>query len=183
MIVPGVPAYSQMIYPAGGKVWCSPTCMTMIGDYWRKPSGPCGDRIRANVAGVYDHVYRGCGNWAFNTACAASGGLEAFPVRFSSLSQLEPWIAAGVPVALSVSWNNEQNRVLTGAPVSKSSGHLTLLAGFDAAGNPVMNEPASPDDASVRRTYLRAELESRWISASGGMAYLVYPHGRDVPGF
>ncbi len=185
MDVPEVPAYSQMVYPDGGKVWCSPTCLTMIEDYWRKPAGPCEDRIRRNVAGVYDNVYRGYGNWAFNTAFASSNadGMDAFPVRFSSLSQLEPWIAAGVPVAMSVSWNNDDGRALTGAPIPKSSGHLTLLVGFDAAGNPVMHEPASPDAASVRRTYLRSELEARWISASGGMAYIVYPHGREVPGF
>ncbi len=182
-VVPGVPAYSQMVYPDGGSVWCSPTCITMMEDYWRKPSGSCEARIRKNVAAVYDQVYRGCGNWVFNTAGVASAGLDAFAVRFSSLAQLEPWIAAGIPVALSISWNNGQNRILTGAPLQKSSGHLTLLVGFDATGNLLMHEPASADNEGVARRYLRAELEALWISASGGMAYLLYPHGHDVPAF
>ena len=179
--LPGVPRCSQMVYPDGGKVWCSPTCVAMIFSYWRKDLGPCEPGIRKAVAGTYDSVYEGNGNWAFNAAYAASEGFDACVARFSSLAQLEPWLAAGVPVALSVSWNNEAGRLLSGAPVSKSSGHLTLLVGFDEAGDPIMHEPASPDNGSVRRTYRRAELQERWLAASGGACYLIHPQGQKVP--
>lgn len=177
----GVPRCSQMVYPDGGKVWCSPTCVAMILSYWRKAPGPCEPGIRKAVAGTYDSVYAGNGNWAFNTAYAAAEGFDACVARFPSLASLEPWLAAGVPVALSVSWNNEAGRSLSGAPVSSSSGHLTLLVGFDEDGDPIMHEPASPDNEYVRRVYRRAELEERWLAASGGACYLIYPRGHSVP--
>ncbi|MFH2116265.1 MAG: M15 family metallopeptidase [Spirochaetota bacterium] len=177
----GVPRCSQMVYPDGGKLWCSPTCVAMILSYWRKASGACEAGIRKTVAGTHDCVYGGNGNWAFNTAYAVAEGFEACVARFSSLAQLEPWLAAGVPVALSISWNNDEGRVLSGAPLSSSSGHLTLLVGFNAAGNPIMHEPASPDNGSVRRIYRRAELRERWLTASGGACYLIHPRGHSVP--
>jgi len=179
LILDAVPRCSQMVYPNGGDVWCSPTSVSMVLGYWRNDAGPCETRVRAAVAGVYDRVYEGHGNWSFNVAYAGSQpGLEAYVVRFASLAALEPWIAAGVPVVLSVSWNNEEGRPLSGAPVPKSSGHLTTLVGFDESGDAVMNEPASPSNETVRRTYARAELEARWLSASGGTAYLIFPSGR-----
>jgi len=179
----GVPRCSQMIYPDGGKIWCSPTCVAMILSYWRGGTEPCEEAIRSAVRGVYDGVFDGHGNWSFNAAYAASQGFDACVARFPSLGALEPWLKAGVPVALSVSWNNDEGRALSGAPLSKSSGHLTLLVGFDDAGNPIMHEPAAPSNEEVRRVYARGELEARWLSASGGACYLIYPRGHAVPAF
>ncbi|MBU0926947.1 MAG: C39 family peptidase [Spirochaetes bacterium] len=178
LVLGAVPRCSQMVYPNGGNVWCSPTSVSMVLGYWRGDQGPCESRVRAAVAGVYDHVYEGHGNWSFNAAYAGSiPGMEAYVARFSGLDRLEPWIAAGVPVVLSVSWNNDEGRLMTGAPVAKTDGHLTTLVGFDDDGNAVMNEPASPSNETVRRTYDREELEVRWLSASGGVAYVIFPSG------
>lgn len=178
-----VPRCSQMVYPNGGNVWCSPTSVSMVLGFWRNDDGPCETRVRAAVAGVYDHVYDGHGNWSFNVAYAGSFvGMEAYVARFTGLDRLEPWLAAGVPVVLSVSWNNDEGRLLSGAPVPKSSGHLTTLVGFDDDGNAVMNEPASPSNETVRRTYDRHELERCWLSASGGAAYLIFPATVDGAG-
>ncbi len=179
----GVPRCSQMVYPDGGKVWCSPTCVAMILSYWRGRTEPCEEAIRAAVSGVYDGVFEGYGNWSFNAAYAASQGYDACVARYPSLSALEPWLKAGVPVALSVSWNNDEGRALNGAPLAKSSGHLTLLVGFDGNGDPIMHEPAAPSDGEVRRVYARYELEARWLTASGGACYLIYPRGHAVPAF
>jgi len=182
-VLGGVPRCSQMVYPNGGNVWCSPTSVSMVLGFWRNDDGPCETRVKAAVAGVYDHVYDGHGNWSFNVAYAGSFvGMEAYVARFTGLDRLEPWLAAGVPVVLSVSWNNDEGRVLSGAPVPKSSGHLTTLVGFDEDGNAVMNEPASPSNETVRRTYDRSELERCWLSASGGAAYLIFPTGVDGAG-
>lgn len=63
-----VPACSQMVYPDGGRVWCSPTATAMVLGYWAGASEPCESRVRAAVEGVYDWRYRGHGNWPFNTA-------------------------------------------------------------------------------------------------------------------
>src|SRR5579884_3388925 len=57
-----VPACSQMVYPDGGRAWCSPTSTSMVLGYWQQDGGPCEPRVRAAVAGVYDAVYRGHGN-------------------------------------------------------------------------------------------------------------------------
>ena len=134
--------------------------------------------MRAAVEGVCDWVYDGHGNWPFNTAYAATQGLEAEVARFESLADAEPWIAAGIPVVISYYWHEGD---LTGAPIPTSDGHLAVLVGFDAAGNPIVNDPAAATDADVQRTYLRSELEHLWVKKSGGTAYLIYPTGHPVP--
>ncbi len=173
-----VPACSQMVYPDGGEVWCSPTALSMVVGYWEHDPGPCAPRVRAAVAGVYDWRYAGHGNWPFNTAYAATHNLSGTVARFTSLAQAERWVAAGVPVILSVAWKQGE---LTGAPIRSSNGHLVVLVGFDTAGNPIINDPAAPGNTTVRRTYQRAQLESLWLERSGGTVYLIYPPGWPVP--
>lgn len=169
-----VPECSQMVYPDGGEVWCSPTSTSMVLAYWGFMPGACEPRVRAAVAGVYDWIYDGHGNWPFNTAYAAAQGYEGYVARFTSLSQVEPWVAAGVPVIFSFAWNKGD---LTGAAIPSSNGHLAVIVGFDAQGNPIVNDPAASTDADVQRTYLRAELERQWLEASGGTVYLIFPAG------
>lgn len=175
-----IPECSQMVYPDGGEVWCSPTSVAMVLSYWagRTNSASCSVDVRAAVSGVYDRIYKGHGNWPFNAAYAAGSNMDTLVTRFTSMSQAEQWIAAGVPVIMSVSWGRNQ---LTGAPIPTSSGHLIVLVGFDASGNPIINDPAAPANESVQRTYKRAELEKLWLQGSGGTAYLIYPTGRAVP--
>ncbi len=173
-----VPLCSQMVYPDGGNVWCSPTSVSMVLGKWGFMTGPCEPRVRATVAGVYDWLYDGHGNWPFNTAYAASLGMEGYVERFTSLTALEPWIKAGVPVVMSIAWSKSE---LDGAPVSSSSGHLIVLVGFDASGNPIVNDPAAADDAGVRLTYNRQQLEAVWLANSGGTVYLIFPPGHQIP--
>jgi hypothetical protein len=173
-----VPECSQMVYPDGGEVWCSPTSVAMVLGYWAGRTGPCEPGVRSAVSGVYDRVYRGHGNWPFNAAYAATEGMEAYVTRFTGLAQAEEWIAAGVPVVMSYSWGRNQ---LAGAPLPTSNGHLAVLVGFDSRGNPVVNDPAAPSNEAVQRTYSRAELERLWLQGSGGTVYLIYPPGRSVP--
>ena len=173
-----VPGCSQMVYPDGGNVWCSPTSTSMVLAYWTKDSGPCEPRVRAAVAGTYDWLFDGNGNWPFNTAYAATFSMEGYVARFTTLAQAEEWIAAGVPVIMSIAWGKNE---LTGAAIPSSDGHLMVLVGFDASGNPVVNDPAAATDAQVQRTYIRAEFESLWLASSGGTVYLIYPAGWTVP--
>ncbi|HEX8824920.1 MAG TPA: peptidase C39 family protein [Archangium sp.] len=175
-----VPECSQMVYPDGGNVWCSPTSVAMVLRYWAGDTtvGACETHVRTALNGVYDWVFKGYGNWPFNTAYASTKGHQAHVTRFTSLAQLEPWIAAGVPAILSVAWSSGQ---LTGASIASTSGHLLVLVGFDAAGNPIINDPAASSDAAVQRTYLRSEFEPLWLRASAGTAYLIYPAGWQVP--
>jgi hypothetical protein len=57
-----------------------------------------------------------------------------------------------------------------------------VLVGFDANGNPIINDPAAASDVAVQRMYLRSEFEKLWLQNSGGTAYLIYPVGKAVPG-
>lgn len=178
-----VPTCSQMVYPDGGNVWCSPTSTSMVLGSWGYMPGLCEARVRDVVAGVFDTIYNGHGNWPFNTAYAAAQvidgkAMEGYVARFTGLDQLEPWIAAGVPVALSVAWKKGD---LTGGVISSTAGHLIVLVGFDSDGNAVVNDPAASSNDGVRATYLRGELESIWLTSSGGTAYLIYPEGQTVP--
>jgi hypothetical protein len=156
----------------------------MVLGYWGIDPGACEPRVRAAVAGVYDWIYDGHGNWPFNTAYAASRSSTVIPVmegyvrRFTSLSDLEPWVKAGVPVVMSIAWKKSE---LDGAPVSSSSGHLVTLVGFDSTGQPIVNDPAASANGDVQRTYLRAQLESVWLTNSGGTAYLIFPWGYAHP--
>ncbi|MGE5139378.1 MAG: peptidase C39 family protein [Rudaea sp.] len=173
-----VPECSQMVYPDGGNVWCSPTSTSMVLGFWGIDPGPCEPRVRAAVAGVYDWLYDGHGNWPFNTAYAASRGMVAQVARFTSLDDVEKWVKAGVPVVVSFAWKKSE---LTGAAVSSSNGHLSVIVGFDTQGNPIVNDPAAATDEDVQRTYLRSEFEPLWLTNSGGTVYLIYPPGTAVP--
>ena len=173
-----VPMCSQMVYSDGGEVWCSPTSTSMVLAYWLGDARPCEPRVREAVADSFDWIYDGHGNWPFNTAYAASKGLEGYVKRLGSLAETEAWMAAGVPVIVSYSWGKGD---LAGAPIARSAGHLAVLVGFDAAGNPIINDPAAASDGAVRRTYDRAEFETLWLAGSGGTVYLIYPAGWATP--
>ncbi len=167
-----VPECSQMVYPDGGNVWCSPTSTSMVVSYWEAYTDPCEPVVRAAVAGVYDWIYNGMGNWPFNTAYAATHGLQGSVRRFSSMDEIEAWVAQGVPVVISFAWGKGE---LTGAAVLSSSGHLSVVVGFDSQGNPIVNDPAAASDEEVQRTYLRSELEPLWLGSSGGTVYVIRP--------
>ncbi|HWR67266.1 MAG TPA: C39 family peptidase [Bellilinea sp.] len=167
-----VPECSQMVYPDGGNVWCSPTSVSMVLGYWGADPGPCEPRVRNAVAGVYDWIYDGHGNWVFNTAYAGSLGFTASVRRFASLNDVEPWVARDVPVVFSFAWGKND---LTGAAIDSSNGHLAVIVGLDDAGNPIVNDPAAALDEDVQRTYNRAELEAVWLTNSGGTVYIIEP--------
>lgn len=192
-----VPTFSQEThvgqYPQwdnGGEAWCSPTSSSMVLAYWRR--GPdatdlawvdpsySDPQVDFAARNTYDYVYEGCGNWPFNTAYTSRYGLEGFVTRLRSLAEAEPFIAAGVPVIMSVSFKSSE---LDGAGYS-TNGHLMVLVGFTADGDPVMNDPAShliADDKQVRVTYRREQFENVWVPHSGGTVYLNHPAAVRLP--
>jgi hypothetical protein len=189
-----VPAYSQMIhrgqnpeYGGGGEAWCSPTSLAMVlGYYGRLPTPSTYRWVKASYADrwvnqvarlTYDYRYRGAGNWPFNTAVGARAG-DAFVTRLTDLRMAEAFLRAGIPLAVSIRFGRGQ---LNGAPISASSGHLVVLAGLTATGDPVVMDPAAPSDATVQRTYDRAQFERAWLGGSGGMAYVVRDAAHPLP--
>jgi hypothetical protein len=169
-----VPRRSQRVHEPPSAGWCSPTATSMVLAYWGT-SVP----VPVAAAATYDDTYRGTGNWAFNTAWAGSLGFEAYVTRFASLRDVEAWIAAGVPVVISLAWGPGE---LTGAPIPSSDGHLLVIRGFDDAGDAIANDPAAPSDDEVRRVYHRDDLQRLWLASSGGVAYLIHPPGHAGPG-
>jgi hypothetical protein len=180
-----VPLRSQMAYPNGARI-CSPTSVAMLLAYWYARTGAASLSAFADRAAVsqlvapcvYDPVYDGYGNWGFNTAYAAAQGLDAYLVCFDNLAQLEPWIAAGVPVVISVAWKAGE---LANAPIVSSSGHLLIVAGFDESGRVIVADPRAECEEQVRCSYDAVQLENAWQHNSAGMVYLIHPHCWPIP--
>ncbi|MGW6458619.1 peptidase C39 family protein [Streptomyces sp. NPDC055078] len=196
-----VPRYSQEIhvgqypeYDNGGEAWCSPTSAQMIIEYWgRRPTADdlswvdpafADPQICHAARFTFDHQYDGCGNWPFNAAYAATyREMNAVVTRLTSLTDLERLIRSGIPVITSQSFLKDE---LTGAGYG-TAGHLMTVIGFTPDGDVIANDPASPDNAAVRRIYRRREWENIWLrtkrynasgkvaSGTGGVCYLFWP--------
>ncbi|MER7465989.1 C39 family peptidase [Streptomyces sp. NPDC097981] len=196
-----VPRYSQEIhtgqypqYDNGGEAWCSPTSSQMIIEYWGgRPTAEdlawvdsryADPQVCHAARSTYDSAYKGCGNWPFNAAYAATyTGLAGIVTRLPSLADLETLVRAGIPAITSLSFRPEE---LTGAGYG-TAGHLMTVIGFTAAGDVVANDPNSADNQAVRRVYKRREWEEVWLrtkrysaagkvaTGSGGICYLYAP--------
>jgi len=171
-----VPQRAQNNYPNGG-VLCSATSVSMILWHYANQLGKpeMNKDVPEVEAHVWDPVYKGAGNWPFNTAYAGSfPGIRSYVARFGSTQDLETWIDAGYPVICSVSFD-----LLRGKPLSPTeSGHLVVLVGFTKDGDLVINDPAFKDQ--VRRIYPRADFERAW-EYSKRTVYLVYPEEAKIP--
>ena len=195
-----VPQYSQAVhrdeyprYDGGGAAWCSPTSTAMVMEFLKKkptaaqlrslPPDPvfdAGGRIDPVVpwtaAHTYDPTFGGTGNWSFNTAYAAEYGLDASVRRLSSLAEAEAWLKRGVPLVASVRWDNtaeDPGHHLDGAAIPDSTGHLLVIRGFTADGDPIVNDPAFADNASVRQVYRRDQFERAWFRGSDATVYVM----------
>ena len=169
-----VPQRAQGDYPNGG-VLCSATSTSMLLWHYSKVlNRPELDHDVPEVeANVWDSVYKGAGNWPFNVAYSGSfPGMRAYVARFAGIDDLEKWIAAGLPLACSVSLD-----MLKGKPTG-GSGHLIVLVGFTNDGDPVVNDPAWR--GAVRRTYKRADFERAWLY-SNRTVYVVHPESVKPP--
>jgi Peptidase_C39 like family len=189
-----VPALSQEIharqYPqwgGGGEAWCSPTSTEMVVEFWGRGPSPADlawvdpaiadPGVDVAARSTYDAGYRGTGNWPFNAAYAARYGLGAFVTQLRSLAEAEQLIRAGIPLVASIATRPGE---LDGFLFSGgTNGHLVVIVGFDAAGNPIVNDPAAWTDATVRRVYDRAQFERVWLRGSAGTVYVIHPP--DVP--
>lgn len=173
-----VPEKSQANFPEGIEKWCSPTTTAMLMDYWAtrcsRPEWRFG--VRETAAAVWDPGWPGTGNWSFNMAfVGAQPGLRGCVARANRTSDLVPWISAGYPVGVSVSFSllNGQARASTG------DGHLIVVCGFTAAGKVIIADPgrALP---RVHREIEAAAFVRAW-AASSFTAYLVWPDETTPP--
>jgi hypothetical protein len=189
-----VPGFSQKIHDGhfrqwngGGASWCSAASTAMVLAYWGTGPRPADYAwvgtdhpdpwVDHAARQCYDAAYDGTGNWPFNTAYAGTFGLEAFVTRLRSLGEAEMFLAAGVPLVVSASFRAGQVPGLD----YDTKGHLMVLVGFTADGDPVLNDPYGPHDDAVRRTAGRAGFEAAWLAGSGGLVYVVHPAGAALP--
>jgi hypothetical protein len=173
------PERSQQSY-AGGNGWCSPTSLSMALARWSAASYRADwDLDAPEVAlGVADHNFKfRTGNWSFNVAFAGSlNGMRAYATRFSDISELEDWIAAGIPVIISARWDLLQD----GRPPDYN-GHLTVCRGVTENGDLIINDPWTDTTVeSVRHVYKRENVRRAW-STTHNTVYLVYPEGTRIP--
>jgi hypothetical protein len=193
-----VPSFSQEIhageYPqfdGGGEAWCSPTSTSMVVAYWGKgPSRSDYGYVLKDYPGIsdpwvdyaarytFDYRYQGAGNWPFNTAYAAHWGLESEVTQLRSLVEAEQFIKAGIPLVASIAF---QPNKLDGFLFRGTDGHLLVIGGFTAAGDVISSDPASSSDATVRHVYDRAQFEKAWMTATGGIVYVIHPAGVQLP--
>jgi hypothetical protein len=201
-----VPRYSQNIhageypeYGGGGEAWCSPTSTEMVVEYWgKRPSKKDLAWVDPSYADptvdhaarfTYDHDYDGTGNWPFNTAYAATFGLNGHITRLSSLTDIEKFIKAGIPVITSQSFLASE---LDGAGYG-TAGHIMVVVGFTENGDVIANDPASSSNDAVRNVYKRDQFANIWlrtkrVNASGGIsggpggvAYIIAPPWKKLP--
>lgn len=171
-----VPEKAQGNYPRGNVI-CSPTSLTMVLNHWGKVENRPDllMDVPEVVDAVWDRVYKGSGNWPFNTAYAGTfPGLKAYVARFDSLNDLERWIDAGIPVICSIAFSLTQGKPLD----PNEQGHLVVLIGFTKEGDPIFNDPARRDQ--VRYIYKRANFDRGWAN-SRRTVYLVYPESAPIP--
>ena len=169
-----VPERSQMAYENGGVI-CSPTTVSMMLAFWsRQLKQPGLDHdVPEVVKSVFDPKWGGTGNWVFNTAYAGSlHGLRACTLRLSDVSELEDFIARGIPVGLSLCYNRLRGKS------REPSGHLVVCVGFTKAGDVVINDPGT--SRQVRKTFPRANLIDAWAYSKNAV-YLIYPENAKLP--
>ncbi len=145
---------------------CSPTSLSMILERWGVK------RTTAKIAEtVYDHKAEIYGNWPINVAAAASLGLSGQVARLESLLDLQEEIAAGRPVITSVTYKQGE---LDNSPISKTNGHLLVVAGFTPKGDIIAYDPAA-NPKGVRRIYKRKQFEQVWLKNKHGLVYMLGP--------
>ncbi len=172
-----VPERCQLSYK-GGEGWCSPASTSMVLAYWaRELKRPELDRDVPDVAKeVFDKNWPGTGNWPFNTAYAGSfPGMRAYVTRLTDVSELEQWVAARVPVVLSLSYRLLHEK-------GKSEGHIVVVVGFTPEGEPIVNDPWERLEKGdrVRQVCKRENLVKAW-AISKNTVYLIYPEKSVVP--
>lgn len=143
--------------------WCSAASLAMVLEYYGRPM-----TLVEVASRVFDSAFGGTGNWSFNVAFAGSLGFRAHVAYLRDLRAAEEFVARGIPLAVTYSWRRGD---LPGAPQAESSGHFSVLRGFDALGNPLLNDPAQP---ALRAAYPRSAFEAVWLR-HGGVAYVVAP--------
>jgi len=164
-----VPAISQMAVggPHALRI-CSPTSVAMVLGYWGRDVPAL-----SLAADVFHAATDRYGVWPAAIAAAARHDVAGYLLRFPDWASAAWCLEHEMPIVASVRFAAGE---LRGAPLAETSGHLVVLTGYD--GDWVLvNDPAAAGDDTVRRRYLRSELERVWLQRAG-MGYVLFPPPR-----
>src|SRR5213075_236878 len=159
-----VPQYSQEIhagqYPqfdGGGEAWCSPTSTSMVLAYWRKGPAPADYAyVLSDYPGIADPWVDYAARYTFDYHYNGAGNWP-FNTAYAAHFGLDGFLFRG------------------------TDGHLLVIGGFTAGGDVISYDPASSSDATVRHVYDRAQFEKAWMTATGGIVYVIHPASVPLP--
>ena len=158
-----VPFHTQKDAPKAlsGEI-CSPTSVTMVLAYWgvERP-------VVENALAIWDGENEIFGNWGRAVARAGELGLDGWLTRFRTWDEVKAQVAAGQPVIASIRF---KNGAFPSAVMEQTNGHLIVVRGFTAAGDVIVNDPASRDKGNGA-VYKAAELARAWFD-HGGVGYV-----------
>ena len=161
-----VPVRSQMeADPEIARRICSPTCVAMVLDFWRRPV-----HLEALAGEMFSAATDLSGVWPAAIVAAGRRGLAGYVLRFPDWAAAAWCLQRGLPIIASVRYAAGE---LTGAAVPQTSGHLLTLTGWE--GDEVLvNDPGAPGAASVARRYRLDELTRAWLDRAG-VGYVLFP--------
>ncbi|MCP4714794.1 MAG: hypothetical protein GY868_06725 [Deltaproteobacteria bacterium] len=161
-----VAAKSQMVCaPELSRRICSPTCVSMVLDYFGRESDV------PDVAALAYHAGHDLyGVWPANLWAASRYGVLGYVHRFVDFEDAARLLADKVPLIASICYDEGG---LPGAAISRTSGHLVVVRGYDHE-NIYVNDPAAPEVKTVARSYPLPEFLGAWFGGKG-VAYVLFP--------
>jgi hypothetical protein len=164
-----VPSLSQMeAEPVLAHRICSPTCVAMVLDYWRRPVA-----VTALAREMFHPGTDLYGVWPAAILAAARRGIAGYLLRFPDWAAAAWCLGRGLPVIASVRYDAGE---LTGAAAAATGGHLLVLTGHED-GFALVNDPAAPTATTVARRYAINELQRVWLERSA-VGYVLFPLDR-----
>lgn len=156
IFIPTTFIYQYGVDPVIGGDICSPTSVSMILRSYNIAVDPL-----QFARDTYDPRFSMFGIWPRVVQNASEYGLDGAVTQYRSWSQARAVLANGGRISMSV-----------GAPLY--TGHLIMLAGFNASGDPIVHDPAKSNGYSY--VFKKSDLSHSWFD-KGGVAYTFYPAG------
>jgi Peptidase_C39 like family/Secretion system C-terminal sorting domain len=153
IFIPTQHYYQYALDPGIGGDICSPTSVSMVLRSYDIKVDPL-QFAKDN----YDDYWGMFGIWPRAVQNAAEYKLNGAVTRYRTWSETREVLAAGGRIVMSV-----------GPPLY--TGHLMMLAGFDAQGNPLVHDPAQSNGYGYK--FNKTSLSQSWFS-KGGIAYTFF---------
>jgi hypothetical protein len=156
LFIPTTFIYQYGVDPVIGGSICSPTSVSMILRSYNITVDPL-----QFARDTYDPHFGMYGIWPRVVQNASEYGLDGAVTQYRSWSQAREVLANGGRISMTV-----------GPPLY--TGHLIMLAGFTAAGDPIVHDPARSNGYSY--IFKKSDLSHSWFD-KGGVAYTFFPAG------